>query len=211
MVVFSPFSILDLSWLFRHWAKSELILIQSFCNFFICSVLNDSISFGMYHVFWHLLTLRFWYFTILHFIWGWGKFDIFHLEVIIVRWSWSWLLESHIQVLDSGHCGIHHWWEMLHLLYWIQYSWNPWRHYNLWTSCCKKVRWPVGQVGDKWGTREGTRRGPEGSCMYSSVGEGRPSDAGAPRFDPHCPPLHQSHVIYEVFVTCSWPGVRIMP
>ena len=55
-----------------------------------------------------------------------------------------------------------------------------------------------GDQWDKWGTREGTRRGPERSCMYSSVGEGRPSDAGGPRFDPQCPPLHQTHVIYEV-------------
>ena len=48
-------------------------------------------------------------------------------------------------------------------------------------------------------TGEGTRRGPEGSSMHSSIGEGRPSDAG-PRF---VPPVsfvsHQIHVIYEVY------------
>ena len=52
-------------------------------------------------------------------------------------------------------------------------------------------------------TGGGARRGPEGSCMYSSVGEDRPSDAGGPRFDSHCPLLREIHVIYEVFVTCS--------
>ena len=33
-----------------------------FYHFFIFSVLSNSISLGMYHVFWHLLTLRFWIF-----------------------------------------------------------------------------------------------------------------------------------------------------
>ena len=44
----------------------------------------------------------------------------------------------------------------------------------------------------------GTRRGPEGSCMYSSIGAGRPSDAG-PRFEPQCPLFHQIHVFCEVY------------
>ena len=44
----------------------------------------------------------------------------------------------------------------------------------------------------------GTRRGPEGSCMYSSIGEGRASDAGGPRFEPQCPLFHQIHVFYDV-------------
>ena len=47
--------------------------------------------------------------------------------------------------------------------------------------------------------RGGTRRGPEGNCMYSSIGEGRPSDAGGPRFDPQCPLFHQIHSNYEVY------------
>ena len=34
--------------------------------------------------------------------------------------------------------------------------------------------------------------------MYSSIGEGLPSDAGGPRFDPQCPLFHQIHTIYEV-------------
>ena len=53
----------------------------------------------------------------------------------------------------------------------------------------------------KWGSGNHTETnvGPEGSCMYSSVGEGRPSDAGGPRFDPQCPLFHQIHVIYEVY------------
>ena len=41
--------------------------------------------------------------------------------------------------------------------------------------------------------RGGNKRGPEGSCMYSSIGEGRPSDAGGPRFDPTCLLFHQIH------------------
>ena len=44
-----------------------------------------------------------------------------------------------------------------------------------------------------------TRRGPEGSCMYSSIGEGRPSDAGGPRFEPQCLLFHQTHIFYEVY------------
>ena len=52
---------------------------------------------------------------------------------------------------------------------------------------------------DKRVAREGTRRGPEGSCMYSSIDEDRPSDAGGPRFDSQCPLFHQSHEIYEVY------------
>ena len=55
--------------------------------------------------------------------------------MIIVRWSWSWLLELHIQVSHSSHCGIHHWWEMLRLLHRIQYPWNLWKHWNLCFSC----------------------------------------------------------------------------
>ena len=31
--------------------------------------------------------------------------------------------------------------------------------------------------------------------MYSSIGGGRPSDAGGPRFDPQCPLFHQIHAI----------------
>ena len=36
-------------------------------------------------------------------------------------------------------------------------------------------------------------------CMYCSIGEGLPSDAGGPRFDPECPLFHQIHAIYEVY------------
>ena len=115
---------------------SSLYRYYMLYKFFIFSVLSNSISLGMYHVFWHLLTLRCWIcVTVLPFIWFWGKFDVFHLEVIIVRWSWSWLLELHIQVSHSSHCGIHHWWEMLRLLYRIQYPWNLWKHWNLCFSC----------------------------------------------------------------------------
>ena len=35
--------------------------------------------------------------------------------------------------------------------------------------------------------------------MYSSIGEGLPSNAGGPRFDPQCPLFHQIHAIYEVY------------
>ena len=45
----------------------------------------------------------------------------------------------------------------------------------------------------------GTRRGPEGSCMYNSIGEGRASDAGGLRFEPKCPLFHQMHVFYGVY------------
>ena len=34
--------------------------------------------------------------------------------------------------------------------------------------------------------------------MYGSIGEGRPTDAGGPRFDPQCPLFHQPHIIYQV-------------
>ena len=35
--------------------------------------------------------------------------------------------------------------------------------------------------------------------MHSSVGEGPPSDAGGPRFDPQCLSFHQIHTIYKVY------------
>ena len=35
--------------------------------------------------------------------------------------------------------------------------------------------------------------------MYSSIGEGPPSDAGGPRFDPQCLLFHQIHAIYKVY------------
>ena len=34
--------------------------------------------------------------------------------------------------------------------------------------------------------------------MYGSIGEGRPSDAGGPRYDPQCPLFQQTHVFYKV-------------
>ena len=37
------------------------------------------------------------------------------------------------------------------------------------------------------------------TCMYSSIGEGRPSDAGGPRFEPQSALFHQIHVFYEVY------------
>ena len=51
--------------------------------------------------------------------------------------------------------------------------------------------------------------------MYSSVGGGRPSDAGGPRFDPQCPLPHQSHEIYDDYcdmwlTRCSQNGVNYM-
>ena len=35
--------------------------------------------------------------------------------------------------------------------------------------------------------------------MCSSIGEGLPSDAGGPRFDPQRPLPHQVHAIYDVY------------
>ena len=35
--------------------------------------------------------------------------------------------------------------------------------------------------------------------MHNSIGEGLPSDAGGPRFDPQCPLFHQNHAIYGVY------------
>ena len=51
--------------------------------------------------------------------------------------------------------------------------------------------------------------------MFSSIGEGLPSDAGGPRFDPQCPLLHQIHAIYEaycdMYLTFGGSALRIKP